>query len=342
MTERGLLIRKGNLGDDEEGSTILIGFLDLVSSINNLTPSWYQRAAGFSPQKIRQLSTDFLAGDQMPPIVLGMRGENFDVLEDGTIRLLDPTYVVDGLQRWYAALAVMEQRPALRLAVMVYLNTTEESEIALFRKLNTKRTGVSPSIHIRNEKNHSRVAATLYGMSANQPDFALFERVAWDQRFYEKDLVSGATLLLVLTQLHVHILRVQPSNRVIELLPLIDKNIDHVGLQKSRENLIHFFDVLDELWCIRNILLRNRGTYHLKQGWLITLAKLFSDFTEFWDASDKTLFVSAALKRDLARLDPKDEECVRLAAGTKSARELLYQLFVQNLNKGRVNKLIDR
>jgi hypothetical protein len=339
---RGLLIRKGNLGEGEEGSTILIGFLDLLSSIDNLNVSWYQRAAGFSQQKIRQLANDLRAGDQMPPIVLGMRGDQFDVLDDGTIKLRDPVYIIDGLQRWFAALSVREQKPGLRLAVMVYLNTAEEIEIALFRKLNTKRTGVSPSIHIRNEKNRSRVAATLCGLSTNQPDFALFERIAWDQRFDpDRDLLSGATLFLVLTQLHVHILRVEQAFRITELLTLVDTRIDHLGLQKGRENLIHFFDVVDELWGIRAVSHRH-GTPHLKQGWLLTLAKLFSDFTEFWDKTDKTLFVSAALKRDLERLDPKDDEFVRLATGTKTARELLYQLFVQRLNKGRTNKLIDR
>jgi hypothetical protein len=336
----GLIVRPANLDSDQEGRTVLLGFLDLVSSIETLKHDWYQRRAGFSQVKIRQMVRDMVAGASVPPITLGMRGDKFDVHNDSTVILNDPVYIIDGLQRWSAAMLAMEQGAKVRLAVHLYFNTEETFEIALFRELNTKRTGMAPSIHIRNEKSVSRIAGTLYGMSINEPKFALLNRVCWDQRSEpEQHLINGMCLLVTTAALHHHHFRCSGLTGVFHLLNLIDERVDLVGLQRTRENLVHFFDTVDTLWGIRSL---RKAETHLKSGWLITLARMFSDLTEFWKEDDKTLFVPAQLLRDLKRLDPKDDEMARLAGGSKSAQEVLYQMFLARLNKGKVNKLIDR
>jgi hypothetical protein len=339
----GLIIKPANLDGDDGGRAILVGFLDLQSSIDNLKHEWYQRRAGFSAVKIRNMVRDLVAGDRMPAIVLGMRGEAFDAREDGSVILHDPTYIIDGLQRWTAAVIAAEEGAEARLAVQLYFKTDEEFEIALFRKLNSSHTSIAPSILIRNERQQSRIAATLFGLSNNDPHFALLNRVCWDQRQEpEVHLINGATLLNTLMALHTHVLHVQHATKVLNILSALDSKIDLVGLQQARDNLIHFFDVIDEIWGIRNATTKS-GLIYLRQGWLTTFAKLFSDFTEFWkDVDNKELFVPASLRRDLKRIDPRDAELVRLSGGNSTARELLYQMFVQRLNKGKVNRLIDR
>lgn len=337
-----LIIRPGNLATGEGDRPILLGFLDLNSSIDSLKHDWYQRRAGFSPVKIRKLVKDMAAGDQMPPVVIGMRGDNFSVDAEETVTLNDQTVIIDGLQRWTAALLAAEEGASIRLGAQVYFNTTEEFEIQLFRKLNSSQTGVAASVLIRNEKHLSRVAGSLFGMSGNQPDFALLNRICWEQRFEpEHHLLTGMTLLHCLITLHTHILRINGYSKALNLLAGADAKIDLVGLQLARENLVRFFDVVDETWGIRGIGVK-RGQTHLTQGWLLTCARLFSDFNEFWKDDDKTFFVSAPLMRELKRLDARDEELARLAGGNKNSRLLLYQHFVNRLNKGKVNKMIDR
>ena len=68
------------------------------------------------------------------------------------------------------------------------------------------------------------------------------------------------------------------QSKVLELLSAMDTQIDLIGLQQARENLIHFFDVIDEVWGLRNAT-KKTGLIYLKQGWLTTLAHLFSDYT---------------------------------------------------------------
>jgi len=129
----GLIIRPANLDSDAEtGQPILLGFLDLPSSIDNLKHDWYQRKAGFSPVKIRNMVRDMKAGDRMPTLVLGMRGDNFTADADGSVTLNDPVFVIDGLQRWMAAVVAAEDGCVVRLSIQVFFNTTEEFEIALF------------------------------------------------------------------------------------------------------------------------------------------------------------------------------------------------------------------
>jgi hypothetical protein len=347
-----LIVRTSNL-IVHASRTVLRGELDIESSIASLKRDWYQRKENFSTQKTRQLIADFIAGDEFPDITLGMRGNNWQADADDNVSLCDPIYIIDGLQRWQAALMVFENNPEtpIRLGCIVYFDTTPEWEQEQFRRLNTRHSAMAANVILRNEKERNRVAGTLFGVSRNEPAFALNGRVCWDQvmsRVNGGDLITGSTLLNVSIQLHHHIIGKITANAVIERVQALDQKMDTVklSLQRMRENLILFFDFIDAAWSVRTPGLTIKSSPHLLAGWLTTVARILSDHHEFWrndDRNDDQLFVPLPYIRDFKRIDPTDIDLRRLAGGNQNTRTILYNTIIDRLNKGKSsNRLINR
>src|SRR5215831_7176219 len=146
------------------GSIILRGVLD-QSSLKYLRTDDYQREA-LPLTSLSKMIRAMQAGEVMPDIELGMRGQRFRTKDD-VFWLLDLTFVVDGFQRINAALHVLSLNPGamVHIGATVHFDTTKEWERERFRVLNTQRTPVSPNVLLRNKRDDSPAILTLYGLS---------------------------------------------------------------------------------------------------------------------------------------------------------------------------------
>lgn len=342
------LVVLGNLDEEQDGTVILRGSLD-QSTLFQLRTDWYQRGASFNPVKIKKMVSDIEDGQlpRFPDITLGMRGHKWSS-EGDNFALHDPVYIIDGLQRWTAVGVVQEKNPDfnVRMGCKLYFNTDVNFEREMFRALNTSHSAMAPSVILRNEKEVSTLAGTLYGLTINDPKFALYNRVCWDQtpirgRGELSHIIRGSSLLYLLMTLHQHKLRAVGGRNILNTLHELEGKIDTVGSFQARQNLVYFFEVVDQVWGVRGVTSRKT---HLNQNWLNTLAMVFSNHSLFWREDDKVLFVPRDYMKDLEKINPEDPELARLVSGTTGAtgREILYDLFIRRLNKGKVNRLKDR
>lgn len=337
----------GGLEDNEVGEIIIRGRM-LKDSVPLLKVDTYQRLAGFSQAKTKKLiqAIEDNKIQNFPDVILGMRGHSFDTVEHNAsgneaIALRDPVYIVDGQQRIFAWVKASEKHPeqVYALGCKVHINTNKKSEAIMFRELNTGHAAMAPSVILRNERENSRVAAMLYGVS-HQPSFALCKRVAWDQIMVQGtncEYVRGAVLLHLLRSIHAHKLQGDGATRgggnILAKLESTNNQIDNIGLMQARTNLVTFFDVIDEAWGIRN-LTGSRPPTHLHWGWLNTLARVLNDHLEFWKDDDTRLYVGNTYISNLrTKLDPSDPDLANLARGTLINRDQLYFLITKRLNR---------
>jgi hypothetical protein len=344
---------QGGLDEEDAGTIILRGALE-QNTLINLQTDWYQRGANFNPSKIRKMVSDIEAGQlpRFPDITLGMRGHKWSS-EGDRFALHDPVYIIDGLQRWTAANVVLEKNPnfPVRMGCKLYFNTDVTFEREMFRELNTKRTSVAPSVILRNEKDSKTpagyLAATLYGMTITDKDFALVNRVCWDQTPIRSggetsQIIRGSSLLYLLMDLHKHKIHAIKSGGILNTLNEVGAKIDTVGSLQARKNLVYFFDIVDKVWGVRGVTYPAKKI-HLSQNWLSTLAMVFSNHSVFWKDDDTVLHIPAAYIKDLEKIDPQDDELARLVRSvTNNGREILYDLFIRRFNKGKTNRLKDR
>jgi hypothetical protein len=345
----GLIIKPGNLVDHEHLGVVRVvlrGDLDLASSMNHLQGDWYQRKDGFSTSKLRKMINQLMAGAEFPDIILGMRGHKYDVLKGDAVLLHDPVYIIDGLQRWSAAMQALRENPKthIRLGAKMYFDTDVEFERTMFRELNTTQTAMSANVILRNEKDANRLAGSFYNLANSNSNFAAYRRVCWDQtpsRGEGGDLITGMMLLNLTIEVHRHLIGTIGTNYVLDRLRLTEQKIDTVGLMQNRANLIAFFDFIDNIWGVRTPgLIRTKAPW-LQGGWLLTIAKVLSDHEEFWH--EKELFISLPMAREFKKIDPLDPENRRLSGGNQNGRILLYQMMINQLNKGRsTRRLVDR
>ena len=116
------------------------------------------------------------------------------------------------------------------------------------------------------------------------------------------------------------------------------------GLQKIMENLGRgpfvadvrtFFDIVDQCWGIRRVAYRDTAAF-LKNGFLLTLARVLSDHANFW--KDDHLFIDTPTLKKLGQFPVDDREIVRLSSSGGTASELLYHLMVDHINRGKRTK----
>lgn len=331
-------ILNAGLDQEEGGEIVLRGRISPDSFKHLLTDDYQREAAPISSQAsiLRALNN----GGTLPDIELGMRGQRFKEGADGSFSLLDPVYIVDGLQRVSTIIHHLACNPDadVRLGAKIYFDTTRQWERERFGILNgSSRTKVHPNVLLRNQREQSRAMLMLYGLTNNTRDFVLNNRVSWEQRMKRGDLIGALMLSKIAGVLHSH-KAAGKSSHIDLLVPALDKAVDVVGIQNMRENLKAFFDLIDECWGIKRVQYRESAIY-MNGQFLIVLARVLSDHTDFWRQPDeKKLFVEAPLKRKLAQFPINDPEVVRLAGASGKARDILYMLIRDHINKGKTTK----
>ena len=288
-------------------------------------------------------------GVQLPDVELGMRGKNVKFIGTGdrAIAVLrDPVYIVDGLQRISAMRQFIERNPDKPLTsyigATIHLNTDKKLEKERFHSLNQKRIPVGPSVILRNLRDDHPAILTLYGLSMNDPEFALFHRVTWEQRMKKTEILTGLMLVKATASLHRHCSQKGGASigSLRQVPTVLDRIVKAIGLATFRANTKEFFDIIDACWGVRNIEY-NTVSPQIRGNWLMVLGRLLSDHTNFWNG--KELFVDADQKRKLKSFPLRDSDVMHLAGSGTMAIPILYNMLVEHMNKGRrINRLKSR
>lgn len=321
---------------DSPAGVVLRGALDL-GSLHHLLRDDYQREA--QPLTAQWRILDALQKrTRLPDVDLGMRGEEFTT-RDGSFFLKDPTYIIDGVQRISTIIHFVNTNPGVdvRIGATVHLNTTKEWERERFHRLNNWRSKLSPNILLRNMRESNAGVLMLYGISTNDKVFPLRGRVSWNQRMTKGELTTALTFAKTVAYLHGHKVS-SHRNNVEEIGIGLQKLVDVVGIQALRENIRTFFDLIDTCWGIKSVQYKESAIY-MRGQFLFVLARLLSDHYDFWqDDAEKRLFVGADLRRKIAQFPIHDPEVVRLAGSSGAARQILYILLRDHINKGKTTK----
>jgi hypothetical protein len=337
--ERTIRLLNAGLNERPDGEITAHGWLDL-DSMRALRVDDYQREVlGATSGRKSSLRSAVEKGANLPDIMIGMRGSNYDV-RGQTMMLKDRCYIIDGLQRVAALLHYAEAHPdetkSLRIGAEVRFSTDKDKEKELFLVVNTSRIPVSPNVILRNMRTDHQSVLTLYGLSKNDPKFALYGRISWNQRMARQELLSALTLVKVARTLHVSS-GSTGHGRAHEMTQTMDAICKDVGLATFRKNIVAFFDVIDECFGIRKIQYKEVST-QLKGNFLLTVARVFAMHSNFW--KDGILFVDAPTRRKLAAFPLDEPNIARLAGAGNSAMPTLREMLVDHLNKGRkLNRL---
>lgn len=319
-----------DLDKDESGEEYIIlrGVID-PASLERLQIDDYQREQLAAP-KIERIKAG-IRNRGVPDIVLGMRGEKY-IEREGFIYLQDPVYIIDGYQRVTAALRLMSEANGSlpRLGMKLHFSTDYEFEKDLFDKLNLEQTRLSGNVTLRNRRTTNAAMEALYKLTADR-GFVMKDQICWGQNMRRGDLISAVTYVKVAAMLHSHAGPGRSSD-VVGLSEGLKKIMDNVGQRKLVENVRVYFEVVDRAWGIRRVHYRGGATY-LKSGFLIQLARVFSDHPLFW--KEDLLTVDTSVQRKLSQFPFNDPEVVRLASTGGVAGELLFQLLVNHINSGR-------
>lgn len=330
------------------GEIIAQGFVD-IEAIGQLKVADYQRevlkGTGDRAHRLTTLERAVDDGTRLPAIVLGMRGENFRSSGDDLL-LNDPVYIVDGLQRTHAMQSSAERHPeraeGMMIGCEVRFGTSHETEKELFQTLNTKRTGMSPNVILRNARDKNKAILTIYGLSTSDSTSPIYDRVQWGQRRTRGQLFTALAVVRTMDMLHRHTNYKTGrgvvgagahggGHAVANMLSVIDRKSQAVGLKTFRENICEFFDVVDQSFGLRAIEYGELSP-HLRTNFLIILARLLSDHEDFWDGNQ--LNVSTTHKKKLASFAIDDPNIIRLCGGSNTTQPILYGLIKEHMNKG--------
>lgn len=286
-----IIVTNGALEDDSESNEIILrGTVD-QTTLKFIQIDWYQREQGFSQGHINEIMAGLYLNGKVADLTLGMRGQRFRETADGYV-LQDKVYCIDGGQRLRAMAMAQKERPSLKISVgaKIYFGTTEDSENAMFCKLGTTQVRISASVLYRNKKKESAAANVLVSLNRDE-EFALKERIAWDQTRGRGELLTGFTLCRIAGALHAHKGGSLRSSSVNDLAAGLDHLVAAIGEDNLRINMIRFFDAIDRCWNIRNLSgSKDESRPHLNREFLMTICMLMSRYSDFWDGSDKNEF----------------------------------------------------
>lgn len=339
--------------DDKEDVIVAHGWLD-IEALEGLHVGDYQReviefgrnlGGGKSNGRKSPILKGLEQGARLPDIILGMRGQRF-TSRGQNFMLEDDVYIVDGLQRVSAmkayATANPELRNTMRIGAEVRFNTTRDTERDLFTALNTQRKAMSPNVLLRNSRTEFTSIATLYGLSRNEPKFALFGKVCWNQQMSRAEIITAFNVVKAANALHSCFLPGlgRLTGQALNYPPRLEQIVKKVRLATFRDNMITFFDAIDEVWGIRGIKYTDMSP-QIRSTFMNTLGQLMADHENFWDGNK--LVVDAAAKAKLRQFPITDPTIIRLAGAGTTAGAILYNYLRDHMNKSkRVNQLVPR
>lgn len=341
--DRSIKIVSGSLHESpfNAEAIILRGVID-PESLRRLKVDDYQREV-LPLGKLHKMMNAVREGGSLPDIEIGMRGDRVRNSPDGnTYFLQDECFIIDGQQRVNACMNVLTQNGNLPLALgaAIHFNTTKEWEKERFRVLNTDRAKVSPNVLARNLRDQHHMLDQLYTLT-EMPGFVLSDRVSWSQGMKRNELITALNFLKVCAHLHGHI---SPGHatRLEDVAIQLDNMAERATPSQIRENVVTFFNAIDEMWGIRTVQYRELSA-HLKGGFLQMLATFLSDHEDFWrGVRGWKLFIDVDLKRKIASFGLTDPHVAALCSSAGASRKILYGLLLEHVNSGKRFKQLKR
>lgn len=352
----GVKVFNAALEERGNGDIILRGTI-AIESLKNLKTDDYQREvlsrSGSGGRRSSRLAKGIAAGVTLPDIELGMRGQNFSSYGK-TITLNDPVYIIDGLQRVSALLDHMEEGEEATLTnplgATIHFKTTKQWEKERFAALNQLRTPVSPNVLLRNMRDQHPAILTLFGLSRSDPSFALYERVCWDQRMKQREIVTAAAMVRAALGLHRHVTEsliglatranskggtVQSDRFSTSGAGALDRIAKEIALQNFRENIKDLFELMDDCWGIRSIEY-GEAQGHLRGNFISVLSGFLSRNEQLWDGEkQRKLRIDSKTKARLKTFPVNDPEIRRLSAGGTMVIPTLYRYLLDHMNHRR-------
>jgi hypothetical protein len=290
----------------------------------------------------KSLAESFLDPDaRLPDVELAMRGHRYNRDSD-VFELLDPVFVLDGLQRISSAQHYVNSggNPAhVEIGALINFDTTEEWEKARFETLNRARRRVSADLMLRNRRDRHPGLLMLYELSMHDPAFPLHGRVSWQQMRARRDLIGSFALSKACMALHLGVCGF--SAKLEETIAHLDIVVHRIGSDIMRTNFMTFFDLVEENWKVRELPFV-RSAIPVKEDFLIVLARILADHDAFWVSRGARgpkchLFISQKWRQKLRGFPLEDRNVVQLliSGGAKSARSILYEMLVRHLNSGK-------
>jgi hypothetical protein len=333
----GVKIVKADLDMDDRG-IVVTGFVD-PGSFHLLQVDAYQREE-LSDMKIQTLM-NALRDSRVPTVELGMRGDEGSVdMQDDVFYLEAPVFIIDGLQRTRAAQRLLKLDPssAPKIQATIHLNSSFDWERKRFEVLNLGQTKVNGNVTLRNMRHDVPAVELLYRLSFSR-DFVLRSGVSWDQNMKRGELISSLTFAKTIGMLHSHIGPGRGSASP-DIARGLQKIMGIVGKQNFQTNIKTFYDLVNACWSIEAVAFRN-SAIHLKAGFLLALAQMFSDHSNFWE--ETKLSIDKQTQQKLATFPMRDTTVVSLSNQGGKSTEYLAQLLADHINKGRrTNKLSRR
>ena len=314
--------------DERDNEIILRGVMD-PESLEKLNTADYQREV-LPASTISQLADAIRKRAGVPDIQLGMRGGQFQEKNDA-FYLVDPVYIIDGLQRASAALRLLKGGTNPYLGAVVYFNTTEDTERAMFKSLNMNRVKLSSNVLLKNEA-HDSIFLDMLMQLCKDSSLALKGRVCWQQSMQRGQLITAASLMRVASALHRRFGGADWRQHTVNSAKQMDAVSQKLKRTTLRENIKLFINTVDDMWCIREVIYRERAPY-LRTGFLTVLARIMNDHEDFWD--DSRLVVPAPLRKKLATFPLNDPQVAQLCGSIGSARKILYFMIVDHINSGK-------
>lgn len=319
--------------DSHDNMVVLRGVVNL-DSLPHLGVDTYQREELSASQR-RSIFEALDAGEPLPDLELGMRGETCREMSTGVVFLYDPVFIIDGLQRRQTVLEWVEKNPdkKVRLGAKVYFGTTMEWERDRFETLNVKRTKVSSNILLRNGCDTHPGLEMLYALSTKDRDFVMHNRITWSQQMRRLDVMTAMTFAKLVAGIHAH--KTIEAKDLTQAPRSMDALHEGLGPNVVRANVRYFFDLIDECWGIKNVHYRDRAT-HLKSNFLYVIARILADHYDFWQGADENrLFVEVSLRRKLKQFPINDPTVIQLAGAAGKAMDMLYSMVVEHINSGK-------
>lgn len=330
-----VIVTSGALEEAPDGRIILRGVID-APNLRKLGVGDYQKKT-HSQSKLRRLGQAVLAGDRLPDIELGMRGQHYDD-HDPTFILHDLCMIIDGLQRKMALCAVDSRDPTVNCSVGVIVNfgTDEAWERKRFEKLATDRTAVAPSVLLRNSAKDDKIAKMILELTQD-PDSILHNRVTWDQHSLAGELIHGSTLYRTIILLHSW--KIAPGTRRPHvMIGQVNEIAENIGDAVMLSNTRKFFELADHYWGFKDIQKRD-GIVQVKGEFLFVMAELMATMNVFWDGSmlDDSLKVRRLKPR--LQITPKIKDWL---SPSRDARAHVLIYYKRELNKNRSVPLGER
>jgi hypothetical protein len=337
MTESIKPVRIHHASLDEDGGKIILRGVIEQADLANLRVDDYQREE-LVPNKRRSILRALEEGKSLPDLELGMRSEAFRETEPGTVVLEDKVYIIDGSQRRRTVLDYLAEDLTrdVRLGVKVFIPTDKKWEVERFHVLNANRVKVAPGVLLRNMRNDFPIIGVLYGLTKNDKNFVLYERVSWGQSRASHELMTASTFARTIVALHSKI-KAQGGMGMDRMVFALTRISEEIGLEALRANIHTFFDLIEDCWGVKRVYYADRATY-LKGGFMMALATVLADHDDFWKEDGKRVFIDTETRKKIKQFPINDPTVERLAGSSGQAMDELYSMLYKHINKGRTTR----